>query len=237
MHPWHRTYSVSVETSAIEKALDASEAAVAEGRGLAGTGFWPAVHSLKTSPELAARYGRRVAEIDQAAFGNWVWIKVPLHLGTALMLLGTAVGLVFIGLAYNLDDLIAALIFLAGTGVLLTTTHGLGHLVVGTVVGIGFTSWFIATPGRPQPGVKVDYESYLNTPARSRAWMHASGAIVTKLVPFLLIPSAVIAGLPGWSVWVLVILAVAMVVTDVAWSTKSSDWKKFKREMRLAQSS
>ena len=142
-----------------------------------------------------------------------------------------------IGLAYSLDDLVAALSFLAGMGILLVTTHGLGHLVAGTFVGIGFTSWFIATPIRPQPGVKVEYESYLNTPPRSRAWMHASGALVTKLVPFLLIPSAIIAEIPVWAVWLLVLIGVVTVVTDLAWSTKSSDWKKFKREMRLVQSS
>lgn len=235
MHPLHRTYSVGVEAAAIEQALAKAETAVEEGDGLAGTGFWSAVRAIKPDPGLVERYGHRVATIDQAAFAHWAWIRVPLHLGTTLMVLGTAVGLFLIGLAYSLTDMAAVVAFYAGVAVVLTTTHGLGHLVVGTVAGIGFTSWFIASPFRPQPGVKVEYESYLNTPARSRAWMHASGAIVTKSVPFLLIPSAVVAGLPDWAVWGVGVLGIVILVTDIAWSTKSSDWKKFKREMSLAR--
>ncbi len=41
--------------------------------------------------------------------------------------------------------------------------------------------WFVGTIRRPQPGVKVDYASYLRAPPRQRAWMHASGAIVVEV--------------------------------------------------------
>ena len=67
---------------------------------------------------------------------------------------------------------------------------------------------------RPQPGVKVDYASYLRVPARSRAWMHASGAIVTKIVPFALIGAALAADVPSWVVWVLVAVGIGQMVTD-----------------------
>jgi hypothetical protein len=102
-------------------------------------------------------------------------------------------------------------------------------------VGIDFTHWFIGTIVRPQPGVKVDYSSYLRTPAMARAWMHASGAIVTKAIPVLLLGAAVAAGLPSWAIWGLVVISVATIATDVLWSTKSSDWMKFRRERRFAQ--
>jgi hypothetical protein len=65
--------------------------------------------------------------------------------------------------------------------------------------------------------------------------MHASGAITTKLIPFLLIGAAIAAGLPTWVVWVVVAIGVGAVTTDVAWSTKKSDWKKFRREKGFAQ--
>ena len=123
------------------------------------------------------------------------------------------------------------LFFLAGTAVLLGATHGLGHLVVGRIVGVRFTVWF-AGHRRPQPGIKTDYAIYLRTPARSRAWMHASGAIVTKAIPFLLLPVAIWFGIPLWAIIILLVLAVGQVITDVLWSTKASDWAKYKREMR-----
>jgi hypothetical protein len=115
--------------------------------------------------------------------------------------------------------------------VLLASTHGLGHLVVGRIVGSRFTVWF-AGYRRPQPGVKTDDATYLRTPARSRARMHESGAIVTKVVPFLLLLAAIWFGIPAWAVIVLAIVAVGQVIADVAWSTRPSDWAKYKREMR-----
>jgi hypothetical protein len=225
-----------VERPAIEEALARAETAVGEERSLSGTGFWPTVGVVKQNPELVAGYAERIAAIDDAAFHTWAVLILPLGVGTLLALVATAAGLGLVGLAYYLDGFAAVLVFYAGLGVVLTTTHGLGHLIVGRLLGIKFTAWFVGKWTQPQPGVKVEYESYLKTPARSRAWMHASGALVTKVMPFVFIGAAVAADLPAWAVWILPIMGVAMILTDVLWSTKSSDWKKVRREMALARS-
>jgi hypothetical protein len=102
-------------------------------------------------------------------------------------------------------------------------------------MGMRFTHWFIGKISQPQPGVKVDYSTYLRTPASRRAWMHASGAITTKVTPFALIGAAVAADLPSWAVWGVPVVGVAAIVTDILWSTKHSDWMKFRREMEFAQ--
>lgn len=218
----------------IERVLDEAEERVARGDSVDGIGFWPLVKQTKSDPELVETYGRRIADIDQEAFRNWAFLAIPVVPGTILALAGTAVGLGLVGWAYWLVDWAAVITFYAGVGVVLVTTHGLAHLAVGRLSGMRFTHWFIGTLGRPQPGVKVDYESYLRSRAESRAWMHASGAIVTKIVPFVMIGASVAAGLPMWVPWVLVALGVVSILTDVLWSTKASDWKKFRREMALA---
>ena len=46
---------------------------------------------------------------------------------------------------------------------------------------------------------------------------------------------SVIAGVPWWGVAVLLALAIGQVVTDVLWSTKSSDWSRYLREMAIAR--
>lgn len=235
MHLRHRTYRVTVEAAQIDLALANAEKALDSGEGLGGTGFWKAVKAVKKDPDLTESYAARIATIDQAAFEQWAWFRVGFRVGTSLMAAGTLAGLVLIAWAYYLDGLTAVAVFYVGVGALLTTTHGLGHLIVGTAVGIRFTGWFIGKPSQPQPGVKVDYDSYLRAPARSRAWMHASGALATKVMPFALAPAALAADLPGWSAWVLVIGGLGMIVTDIAWSTKSSDWKKYRREMGYAK--
>lgn len=226
-----------MDESSVETALARAEAALDAGIGLEGTGFWPAVNRVRENPELAERYADRIAAIDSRAFHQWALLRVPLWLGTGLMIVGTLVGLGLIWWAYFLEGLAAVIVFYAGLGVLLVTTHGLAHLVVGAIAGIGFTSWFIASPTRPQPGVKVDYSSYLRTRPRRRAWMHVSGAIVTKLIPFALLGAAIAADLPTWSVWGIVVIGLAAIATDIFWSTKLSDWKRFRREMGFAQDS
>jgi hypothetical protein len=208
--------------------------AVDEGRGLEGTGFWKLVTAVKKDPSLD-RFVEDVAEIDQKAFRNWALLTVPLAFGTSLMVLGSVVGLILVGLAYEVEGAWGGIWLLLGTGVLLVTTHGLAHLVVGLAVGIKFTFWFIGKITQPQPGVKTDYSTYLRTPARSRAWMHAAGAIVTKSIPFLMIGAALAADVPAWATWGLVAMGVVALATDVLWSTYASDWKKFRREMSFAQ--
>ena len=71
--------------------------------------------------------------------------------------------------------------------------------------------------------------------ARRRAWMHAAGALTTKAIPFALLPAALAADLPGWVPWLLGAAGAVMVATDLLWSTRASDWKKFRREMRYAR--
>ena len=208
---------------------------MSDGRGLVGSGFWGAVGSVKRQPELVDRYADRIAAIDAAAHRNWAMLIIPLWLGTSIAVIVVLVGLILVWWAYELDGIAATVSFLAGAGVLIGSTHGLGHLVVGRLLGMRFEYWFVGEIRQPQPGVKLDYAAYLRTSAPRRAWMHASGALTTKIIPFLLIGAAVAAGLPSWVPWLLAGLGVAMVLTDVLWSTEESDWKRFKREMRFAQ--
>lgn len=186
---------------------------------------------------MADRYADRIGAIDRAAHAAWATLVVPIRVGTTVMVGATLVALALIGWAYALEGLAAVVVFYTGFGGLLVTTHGLAHLVVGKLFGMRFTSWFIGELKQPQPGVKVDYSSYLRTPASRRAWMHSAGALTTKVLPFLLIGSAAAAGLPAWAVWLLPVIGAGTIITDALWSTKSSDWKKFKREMEFAQPS
>ncbi|MDE0138475.1 MAG: hypothetical protein OXM57_05010 [bacterium] len=216
--------------STVEEQFDSDPAA-----GLAGSGFWKVVSAAKQSPDLAMEFAGRIAAIDRTAFERWAMLTVPLGLGTLSALVGTVVGLVLVGLAYSTPDPWNGLLLLAGAGVMLVTTHGLAHLVVGRLAGIRFTHWFIGTIARPQPGVKTDYATYLTTDARRRAWMHASGALMTKVLPFALLPAALIAGVPTWATILLVVIGVVSIITDILWSTKVGDWKKFRREMSFTK--
>jgi hypothetical protein len=66
--------------------------------------------------------------------------------------------------------------------------------------------------------------------------MHASGAVVTKLVPFAFGVPAVLYYF-GWNWLTILLFAIGgfQIVTDVLLSTKLSDWKKVRRELRAAR--
>lgn len=228
-----------MNAEAVEATLAACEGALGSGGrpDLRALGFWRAVAAVKRRPDWTDRFATRIADVDRRAFLARVPLVLPLPVGIALLTLGTAVGVALLAVAFRLEPTLAGVAVLLGTGALIGATHDLTHLVLGRVVGIRFTHWYSELPKRPQPGVKIDYASYLRAPARSRAVMHASGAIVTKLVPFLGALLAFAAGAPWWTAAILVVIGIATLATDVLFSVRSGDWKKFRREMRIARES
>ncbi len=205
------------------------------GANLTGTGFWKAVAAVKRDPDLVDEFAERIARIDREGFQRWALITTPLGIGTLVALIGVATGLMLVGMAYSTSAPANGLMMLAGMFVIFTAIHGIGHLVVGRIVGIRFTHWFVGVLSQPAPGVKTDYVSYLSASPRGRAWMHAAGAIASKVVPFALIPAALAADVPSWSTLAMVGFGLLTIGTDVFFSTKKSDWKKFKREMAVAR--
>ncbi len=216
--------------------LNANEVEIASGRvpDLRATGYWRAVTAVKSDPDLVEQFAERIGVIDAVTFGAWARIVIPFWMGTVAAVLGAFAGLAFIAVSEFVPSW-NGVTFMLGAGILIGTTHGLGHIVVGGIGDITFSAWFIGR-GRPQPGVKTDYATYLAATPRARAWMHASGAIVTKAIPFLLIPAALLMSeIPAWVPIALLVLGVVQIATDLAWSTKSSDWAKFRREMDFAR--
>lgn len=225
-----------MDRQAVEQALDRAQAALDEGGRLDGTGFWKAVGAARRDAALAEEYAGRMALIDRRAFEQGVRLRVPAAAGTSVLAAGTVAGVAAMALSSGISDRRwRSVVFLGAFGVIDVTTHSLAHWLVGRLMGMRFTHYFLGGPPPPRPGAKLDYATYLMVPPRKRAAMHASGAVVTKVVPFALIPVARSLDLPSWVVYLLVVIGIGQVVTDILVSTKSSDWKKVKRELRAAK--
>ena len=220
----------------IERTLDEAERLLGRGApiDLRRLGFWRAVAAVKREPKYVERHADRIAEIDRDAFRRRMPLRFPAALGVAVLMLGSLFGLVVLWLAAAFQPPTKELLVLVGMGAVIVCTHGLAHVIYGTLVGIRFTDWFFDVPFRPQPGFKTDYATYLRAPAAARAWMHASGAIVSKIVPFAVVPYAASINCAAWAILVLVAAGIVTIVIDVVFSVRASDWKRFKREMRLA---
>jgi hypothetical protein len=249
-----------MDANEIEAVLERAERAVAEGRDLQGIGFWRAVASVRRDHAIAERFAERIAAVDRNAFLHAVKLRMHLAFGLAVLVVITAIGVVAVALAeraatapeavarlnfhfepLEIGDLyhrtgFVPITFLIGFGALIIGTHSLTHWIVGRLAGIRFTHVFLGGPPPPRPGVKTDYASYLRASPRARAVMHASGAVVTKIVPFALLSVSLrfYTQWP-WLTWILLAVGVVQIVTDVTLSTKLSDWKKARREWRAAK--
>lgn len=221
--------------------LDGIEAAVAGGRSdLGELGFWRLVGRIKRDPALVEAHADQVGRIDTAAFRRGVGLRVPVWLGNLLLVGATAFGAAAVVVARvaadaGEGDLLVGAALLVAAGALAIGVHAPTHWVVGRVMGMRFTDYFLGGPPPPRPGVKTDYATYLRTPPMRRAWMHASGAIATKVAPFVVLALAPWGDAPWWSLLAVAAIGVGMITTDVLFSVRSGDWKKFLRERAIAR--
>jgi hypothetical protein len=218
--------------------LDRIEAAVDAGdHDLRALGFWPVVARVKRDPALIEAHAAQIGRIDTTAFRAAVRLRVPVWAGTLLLLAGIAAGAAAVWVAYAADcPFLKGVSLLVAAGLWSVCVHGPSHWAVGRLFGIRFTDYFLGGPPPPRPGLKTDYATYLRVAPGRRAWFHASGAIATKIAPFVALAFWPGSGAPGWTAMALIALGVAQIVTDVTLSVRSSDWKKFRRERAVARS-
>jgi hypothetical protein len=217
--------------------LDRIEAAVADGNtDLRALGLWAIVSTVKLDRALVDEHAAQIGRIDTAAFRSRVRLRVPVWVGNALLSAGTVTGALAVVAAYLWQSPLWKGLALVAAGLIWSLcVHSPTHWLVGVLVGIGWTDYFLGGPAPPRPSLKSDYGTYLRADPDSRAWMHASGAIATKLAPFVALAFWPLSGAPWWAAAVLAAYGVLQIVIDVMFSIRSSDWKKFRREKGVAR--
>jgi hypothetical protein len=220
----------------IDQELDRIEAAVTAGEtDLRALGFWRIVGEVKRDPTLVARHADRIGRIDTTAFRSRVRLRVPVWAGNALLGLALLAGVAAIVVAGRTTGTVAGAAFLFAVGAWSLGVHSPTHWVVGRFMGIRFTDYFLGGPPPPRPGLKTDYATYLRAEPGRRAWFHASGAIATKLAPFLALALSPATNAPGWARWAAAAYGGLQIATDALFSVKTSDWKKWSRERAFAK--
>jgi hypothetical protein len=220
-----------------KEAFERIEAAVDSGNtDLRELGFWRLLAKVKADPVLSHHWAEEAGRIDRKAFEARVRLRFPVWFGNAVLLVGMFVASFAVVLALSTtSELTAGLALLFAGGAWSVSLHSPAHWLTGRVAGIRFTSYFFGGPFPPRPGLKTDYATYLRADPAARAWMHASGAIATKLAPFAALAFWPATVAPAWTAWALIALGLLLIGTDVAFSVRSSDWKKVRRELRVAR--
>lgn len=225
-----REQDLTGELARIERAVDQGST------DLSGLGFWRLVKRVKLSPEAVARYGEQIGRIDTKAFRRGVPTRFPVWIGNTALAGGVLAGVAAVMFALRVSSsLLKGLALVAAGGIWAVSVHCLAHWLVGRLVGMRFTEYFFGGPPPPRPGLKTDYRTYLQVPAERRAWMHASGALATKVAPFVPLFFWSASGAPVWSAIVLLGIGAVQIVTDVVFSVRSGDWKKALRERAVAR--
>jgi hypothetical protein len=231
------------ELARIEREVDGGNA------NLGALGFWRLVGRLKRDPRLSERLAPEVGRIDRKAFERRVRPRFPVWVGNAVLLAGTAVLVAAVPVAVAVarrsaspDSPVAGILAVVAAGGLSVTLHDPAHWAAGRLAGIRFVAYFLDGPFRIQPGLKTDYATYLRASPGARAAMHAAGALASKAAPFAVFAAVYVphraAGFtlfPSWSLWTILGIGAVQVVTDIAWSTKRSDWRKVRRERAVAR--
>jgi hypothetical protein len=222
----------------LQESFSRIQAAVDEGRtDLRDLGYGRLLRQVKADPMLSAHWAEQVGRIDRKLFELRRRFRLPVWLGNLILLAGTAIGAGAIVLSTRLDDeVLAGLALVASAGILAVSVHDLAHWVMGRLAGMRFLAYFLDGPFRVQPGLKTDYASYLRAQPGERAVMHASGAVASKVAPFVSAAFWPATEGPAWALWIVLGIGVVQIVTDVTWSTRRSDWMKAGRERRIARS-
>jgi hypothetical protein len=230
--------SVPEDAESYQKAFERIEEAVrAGGADLRSLGFWRLVARVKADAPLAGHWAETVGRIDRAAFERAMRRRLPVWLGNGVLLLGALAGALAVALATSTSsETLAGLALLFAGGAWSVALHDPAHWLVGRAAGIRFACYFVSwRPFPPRPGLKTDYATYLRASPTARAWMHAAGALATKLAPFVALAFWPATEAPAWAAWGLLALGGVQILTDSLFSVRSSDWKKVRRELGVAR--
>jgi hypothetical protein len=212
----------------MESAVDAGQT------DLSGLGFWRLLRRVKVEPMLAEHWADQAGRIDRKAFEASVRFRFPVWFGNLVLLIGVLFGAAATVYGMRCDNpTVSGWAFVVAGVAWLVCVHDLAHWAVGRLVGISFLAYYISFP--PWPGLKIDYASYLRASPAARAWMHAAGALATKVAPFAALGFCLAANGPAWTAWVLAGIGVFQIITDILLSRTRSDWKRVSRERALAR--
>ncbi len=187
--------------------------------------FWKLVDEIKKGK--FKEHIDFVGRIDEKVYRKRTRIKVGISYGNSILLVLLIISIFLLTRGGYL--------FLLGALCIPWIVHPLAHYIVGKAYGIDFLFYFPNGPAKIEPTLKIDYATYLRASARKRAYMHASGVIATLSSAFLMVILSFLSKQNALIKFVLIAYFLILLITDLAFSPKFGDLKRYKREMRYVR--
>jgi len=164
---------LQLKIEALEQAVKEKRASMRE--------FYALVKEIRKEPGAISTYAGRLGEINRLIFFSEHRFRVPMVLGTGIELLVffLAAGL---GSATILQE--NSLAIVVAQVLTVSTLHPLAHVLAGKSLGMGFLGYYFNGPMKIEPGVKVDYASFLVRTSKERAFFFFAGVLGTLIPAF-----------------------------------------------------
>ena len=167
--------------------------------------------------------------------------RIPLVLGNGIDVLGIVVGIYLLVAGFDINTVpLRFLVYLLSWMCLVFFPHCLAHFAVGRLVGVRFTHYLLGkssitelrlpvisalSSAIPLLTLKIDHGALKSVGPGARAVMFASGAVVSMILPFLVVVVS-IGRLPViWSVGLLLI-SVVNICFDLYYSPRAGDFSR-----------
>ncbi len=211
--------------------------------------LWKIVKEIKSSKELTEEFADLVGEIDQKAFLARVRLRISANIGIAILIMWAALSVIPLLLPASPAIRGMRLVF-AGI-FLMTLLHGPTHFVVGRLLGIRFTYFFLNGPVKVEPTLKTEYATYLRVSPRQRVLFHLCAPVMTSyVIPAIMLLLGFYLGVPRLARYILLgILLMSMaseftpiVLTEylktnnlMGMNFRRSDYARALREWRVSR--
>lgn len=165
-----------------------------------------------------------------------IFIPLPSIFSSEIVwFVGLIIGIIIFYFSLNYEGLIAIIVYLIGVALILVVTHPLAHILAGRFYGIKTIKAYLGGITKLQPTVVADYLTYLSSTSLQRRNYHIAGAIVTVLTSFIIL-LVTLFFISNFIIRILSsIIFIAILLTDIIYSPKYSDWKRARRELKYKE--
>lgn len=150
-------------------------------------------------------------------------------------ILGLIIGAIIFYYSFVTEHIVSIISFLIGAALILVVTHPLAHIFIGRLYGIKIIKAYLGGVAKFEPTVIADFLTYFSAGPKQRRNYHAAGSITTVLTSLIIFLIVLFLSYSFYIKILALIIFIAILLTDVFFSPKYSDWKRARKELKYKE--